>query len=163
MHDTSDLVLEAVNNSIEAGADRISVLIKLDNGKVQARIEDDGSYELIGNPFGEGITTKGEGRGRGLYIINNHSHGDCRLTRGDGITVLEFTAEDDGSFDMLDEALLPILGLEASITVRIFKNDREIMIDRDFLEKKGAVPVKAKGIRRYRELLSCLEKGDIYG
>ena len=163
MHDVSDLVMEAVANSIEAGAGNIAVRVEIGQGLVNARIADDGEYTLSGNPFQEGITTKGEGRGRGLHIIYERSEGRCRLTRGDGITELEFSAVDDGSFDELDKALLPLLGMDDGITVKIWKNNREIEITRSLLEKQGAVPDRADGIRKFRELVSCLEKGEIYG
>ena len=163
MHDTADLVLEAVVNSVEAGAESISVLIRLEDGQVHARIEDDGSYSLIGDPFGEGITTKGEGRGRGLHIIKEQSEGRCRLTRGKGITVLEFSTADDGSFRSLDTALLPLLNMEKSITVEIWKDGRAFGLTRNLLEQRDAVPDGAEGIRRFREILNGLEKGDIYG
>ena len=163
MHDTADLVIEAVMNSIEAGAGNILVTIHIDEGMVNTRVEDDGLYTLIGDPFGEGVTTKGEGRGRGLSIIKEKTDGRCRLTRGDGMTVLEFSIEDDGSFCRLDEALLPLLGLDAGITVRIRKGEREIVISRSLLEERDAVPDRAAGIRRFRNLIRSLEKGDIYG
>ena len=163
MHDTADLVIEAMMNSIEAGAGNILVTIHIDEGMVNTRVEDDGLYTLIGDPFGEGVTTKGEGRGHGLPIIKERSEGRCRLTRGDGITVLEFTARDDGSFNSLSEALLPVLSIERDMTITIWKDGREIEVSRSLLEERGAVPDRAEGIRRYRRLLESLEKGDIYG
>ncbi len=163
MHDTADLVTEAVVNSVEAGAEHIRVRVRIDEGSVEARIEDDGKYTISSNPFGEGITTKGEGRGHGLHIIWERSRGRCRLTRGEGITVLEFTADDDGSFDRLSEALLPVLGIERSIIITIWKDGREIEVSRSLLEERDAVPDRAEGIRRYRRLLESLVKGDIYG
>ena len=163
MHDVSDLVIEAVANSIEAGAERIAVSIAIADGVVNARISDNGVFTLEGNPFREGITTKGEGRGRGLHIIYERSEGRCRLTRGDGITELEFSAEDDGSFDELDKALLPLLGMDDGITVKIWKNNREIEITRSLLEKWDAVPDRAGRIGRFRALIHSLEKGEIYG
>lgn len=163
MHDTADLVIEAVMNSIEAGAGNILVTIHIDEGMVNTRVEDDGLYTLIGDPFGEGVTTKGEGRGHGLPIIKERSEGRCRLTRGDGITELEFSAEDDGSFDELDKALLPLLGMDDGITVKIRKNNREMEITRSLLEKWDAVPDRAGRIGRFRALIHSLEKGEIYG
>ena len=79
------------------------------------------------------------------------------------MTVLEFSIEDDGSFCRLDEALLPLLGLDAGITVRIRKGEREIVISRSLLEERDAVPDRAAGIRRFRNLIRSLEKGDIHG
>ncbi|MBO8436529.1 MAG: hypothetical protein IAA97_06080 [Spirochaetes bacterium] len=163
MHDVSDLVIEAVANSIEAGAERIAVSIAIADGVVNARISDNGVFTLEGNPFREGITTKGEGRGQGLHIIYKRSEGRCRLTRGDGITELEFSAEDDGSFDELDKALLPLLGMDDGITVKIRKNNREMEITRSLLEKWDAVPDRAGRIGRFRALIHSLEKGEIYG
>ena len=163
MHDAAALMLEAAVNSIEAGAAAISVSVSIRDGMADIRVEDDGTYTLSGDPFRDGSTTKGEGRGRGLHIIYERSAGRCRLTRGDGMTVLEFSIEDDGSFCRLDEALLPLLGLDAGITVRIRKGERDIVISRSLLEERDAVPDRAAGIRRFRNLIRSLEKGDIYG
>ena len=163
MHDAAALMLEAAVNSIEAGAAAISVSVSIRDGMADIRVEDDGTYTLSGDPFRDGSTTKGEGRGHGLHIIYERSAGRCRLTRGDGMTVLEFSIEDDGSFCRLDEALLPLLGLDAGITVRIRKGEREIVISRSLLEERDAVPDRAAGIRRFRNLIRSLEKGDIYG
>ena len=163
MHDAAALMLEAAVNSIEAGAAAISVSVSIRDGMADIRVEDDGTYTLSGDPFRDGSTTKGEGRGRGLHIIYERSAGRCRLTRGDGITVLEFTARDDGSFNSLSEALLPVLSIERDMTITIWKDGREIEVSRSLLEERGAVPDRADGIRKFRELVSCLEKGEIYG
>ena len=72
--------------------------------------------------------------------------------------MLEFTADDDGSFADLSEALLPVLGMDESITVTIRKDGRETAVTRKLLEERDAVPDSATGIRRFRELLSGLEK-----
>ena len=79
------------------------------------------------------------------------------------MTVLEFSIEDDGSFNSLSEALLPVLSIERDMTITIWKDGREIEVSRSLLEERGAVPDRAEGIRRYRRLLESLEKGDIYG
>ena len=158
MHDTASLLLEAAYNSVEAGADEIRMLVVLEDGRVDARVEDDGSFALSQDPFQDGTTTKGEGRGHGLHIIFERSEGRCRLTRGDGITVLEFSAGDDGSFDRLDEALLPLFSMDACITVTIRKDGRETTVSRTLLEERDAVPDRAVGIRRFRTLIPSLAK-----
>ncbi len=163
MHDVSSLLLEAVANSAEAGAGHISLQVRFREGEIEARIEDDGYGSVVSNPFREGITTKGEGRGRGLHIIRERTGGRCRLTRGEGITVLEFSAEDDGSFDRLDEALLPLFNLDKSITVTIEKGGRAFTVSRALLTERDAVPDRAAGIRRFRSLLKALEKGETNG
>ena len=163
MHDTAALLLESVENSIEAGARHINALVEIESGKIGVRVEDDGEYNLLSDPFEDGSTTKGEGRGRGLHIIKERSEGRCRLTRGWAGTVLEYAASDDGSFDDLYEALLPVFCREESITITIKKDGRDISVSRKLLEERDAVPDRAGCIKRFRELLSDLEKGEIYG
>ena len=158
MHDTAALILEAVMNSIEAGASSISVRIAVENGSVSVITEDDGNAPMSSDPFREGSSTKGEGRGRGLSIIKEKTDGRCRLTRGERGTVLEFRREDDGSFDALDKALLPIFMEYEGISVTIRKDTREFTLDRDYLEKRDAVPDRAVGIRRFRTLIPSLAK-----
>ena len=157
MHDTAALLLESVENSIEAGARHINALVEIGSGKIGVRVEDDGEYNLLSDPFEDGSTTKGEGRGRGLHIIKERSEGRCRLTRGWAGTVLEFSASD------LYEALLPVFCREESITITIKKDGRDISVSRKLLEERDAVPDRAGCIKRFRELLSDLEKGEIYG
>ena len=163
MHDAADLLLEAVINSAEAGAGCISAQVSAEGGTVVIRVEDDGAFNPPADPFQDGSTTKGEGRGRGLHIIRERSEGRCRLTRGWAGTVLEFSASDDGSFDDLCEALLPVFCREESITITIKKDGRDISVSRKLLEERDAVPDRAGCIKRFRELLSDLEKGEIYG
>ncbi len=162
MHDASDLLLEAVANSAEAGACSIEATVDLSGGMISIRVEDDGSYTLRSDPFQDGSTTKGEGRGRGLALVKDSCSGRCRLTRGERGTVLEFRREDDGSFDALDKALLPIFMEYEGISVTIRKDTREFTLDRDYLEKRDAVPDRAGRIGRFRAIISSL-KGEIYG
>ncbi len=162
MHDASDLLLEAVANSAEAGATDIRVLVDLSGGMINARVTDNGSYTLLADPFRDGSTTKGEGRGRGLAVINESCRGRCRLTRGESETVLEFRREDDGSFNALDEALLPIFMAYEGVSVIIKRDARERRLDRSYLEKRDAVPDRAGGIRRFKAIVRGL-KGEIYG
>ena len=164
MHDTAALLLEAIVNSVEAGADVIDAFVDISGGTIHVRVEDDGTYTALSDPFQAGKTSKGEGRGRGLSIIKDRSKGRCRLTRGEGITVLEFVADDDGSFSDLSSALLPIMNMDKSIEITIRNDGRETTkVTRKFLEERDAVPDRASGIRRFREILSSLAKGDIYG
>ena len=163
MHDTAALILEAVMNSIEAGASSISVRIAIENGSVSVITEDDGNAPMSSDPFREGSSTKGEGRGRGLSIIKEKTDGRCRLTRGENKTVLCFTAEDDGSMDDLFSALLPLFNLDKAMTVSIKRSSGEIVVSHAELEKRGAVPVSAQGIKAFRTFVNGLEKGENYG
>ena len=156
MHDLSDLLLEAVVNSVEAGAGVIEASVEIEDGMARIRIEDDGMYTLSSDPFQDGSTTKGEGRGHGLFIIHERSSGRCRLTRGDGRTQLEFMAEDDGSFSDAAAALLPVFGMGGGITVTIRKDGGVKKVSSALLEERDAVPDRAEGIRNFRNLLEGL-------
>ena len=70
--------------------------------------------------------------------------------------MLEFSAGDDGSFDRLDEALLPLFSMDVCITVTIRKDGRETTVSRTLLEERDAVPDRAVGIRRFRTLIPSL-------
>ena len=163
MHDTASLVLESVMNSLEAGASDVSVRIEIRDGRISVRTEDNGNAPMSSDPFRQGSSTKGEGRGCGLSIIYRKSDGRCRLTRGANQTRLSFTAEDDGSLDDLQSALLPIFNLDKAITVSIIRSSGEISISASELEKRGAVPDCARGISAFRAYITELEKGEIYG
>ena len=152
MHDTASLVLESVMNSLEAGASDVSVRIEIRDGRISVRTEDNGNAPMSSDPFRQGSSTKGEGRGCGLSIIYRKSDGRCR-----------FTAEDDGSLDDLQSALLPIFNLDKAITVSIIRSSGEISISASELEKRGAVPDCARGISAFRAYITELEKGEIYG
>ena len=150
MHSVADLILEAVENSTEAGAGSITALAEEENGVWKIEILDDGEWTLEGNPFAEGSTTKGKGRGRGLSIIREASRGRCSLTRGEGYTQLRFRVEDDGSFGDLFQALLPVFLRNPDVWVSIRSSGVDKTFSTEDLRREDAFPSDASGIRAFR-------------
>lgn len=153
MHSVADLILEAVENSTEAGAGSITALAEEENGVWKIEILDDGEWTLEGNPFAEGSTTKGKGRGRGLSIIEKTSCGRCSLTRGKGLTRLRFIAEDDGSLSDLFGFLLPVFLRESDVRVCIRSSGVDRTFSTEDLRRENAFPSDASGIRAFRAYL----------
>ena len=156
MHSVADLVLEAVENSTEAGAGIIKALAEDEGGIWMIEILDDGEWVIEGDPFPEGATTKGKGRGRGLSIIWEASRGRCSLTRGEGYTRLCFEADDDGSMDDSFHALLPVLLRKENVWIRIGSSGLDVSFTSDDLRREGAFPSDARGIRAFRAYLEGL-------
>ena len=165
MHTLADLILEAVENSTEAGAAEIRALAEENEGIWKIEILDDGEWKLDGDPFSEGATTKGEGRGRGLAIIREQSCGHCSLTRGEGYTRLRFEAEDDGSLGDMFHALLPVFLRDTDVWVCIRSSGVDIAFSTEDLRRENAFPSDAFGIRAFRSYLARheLKEGEIYG
>ncbi len=153
MHSVADLVLEAVENSTEAGAGMIKALAEEEDGIWMIEILDDGEWVLEGDPFPEGATTKGKGRGRGLSIIREASRGRCSLTRGEGYTQLRFRVEDDGSFGDLFQALLPVFLRNPDVWVSIRSSGVDKTFSTEDLRREDAFPSDASGIRAFRSYI----------
>ena len=150
MHSVADLILEAVENSTEAGAETIKALAEEKDGVWRVEILDDGKWTLEEDPFSVGATTKGRGHGRGLCIIKERTGGRCSLTRGEGYTQLRFRVEDDGSFGDLFHALLPVFLRNPDVWVSIRSSGVEKRFSTDDLRREDAFPSDASGIRAFR-------------
>ena len=156
MHSVADLILEAVENSSEAGAETIKALAEEKDGVWRVEILDDGKWTLEEDPFSVGATTKGRGHGRGLCIIKERTGGRCSLTRGEGYTRLCFEADDDGSMDDSFHALLPVLLRKENVWIRIGSSGLDVSFTSDDLRREGAFPSDARGIRAFRAYLEGL-------
>ena len=165
MHSVADLILEAVENSSEAGAGTITALAEEEDGVWKIEILDDGRWTLDGDPFADGATTKGKGRGHGLPMIRRISGGRCSLTRGEGSTRLGFMAEDDGSLDDLFSLLLPLFLRDSDVRVSIRSSGSEIAFSTEDLRRENAFPSSASGIRAFRAYNEGqrMKEGEIYG
>lgn len=74
-----------INNSAEANANKLEVILQEVNGRVSVWLKDDGdgmTQEEAANCFKNGFTTKKEGHGWGLSLIKN-----CLKNKGYDITV----------------------------------------------------------------------------
>ena len=67
--DALDFLFEAVKNSLEAGAGTVSVRVEMDDGQVHVTCTDDGAWEPDVDHFARGGSSKGDGRGQGLYLL----------------------------------------------------------------------------------------------
>ena len=165
MHSVADLILEAVDNSTEAGAGMIKALAEEEEGVWKIDILDDGEWTLEGDPFAEGATTKGKGRGRGLAVIRKASGGRCSLTRGKGYTQLRFMVDDDGSLSDLFHLLLPIFLRNTDVWVSIRSSGVDKTFSTGDLRRENAFPSSASGIKAFRAYIERqrMKEGEIYG
>ncbi len=149
MHTLSDLLLEAVENSSEAGSGSIRIDAHRLGSIWHITVADDGRWTLK-----EGITTKGKGRGRGLAIIREQSV-SCHLgTDGQG-TKLSFEAEDDGSLDDFYQAFLPVFLRDAEVQLSVRGAFR---LTSSELKESDAFPDNASGIRGFRALMESIKR-----
>lgn len=68
----ADLLLEAAKNSLEAGASNLVIDVD-EEAATTIVFYDDGCGSWVEDPFSEGTSSKGEDRGRGLYLIGRDS------------------------------------------------------------------------------------------
>ena len=150
MHALSDLLLEAVVNSTEAGAREIAADIHLGNGIAVVTVVDDGRGPSV-EPF-TGLSTKGKGRGMGLRLIEERSGGKCSLKREGDRTVLRFESPYDGSFDDPGDAFFPIF--QAGRGIRLSSaGDIELVFSGSEIESRGIDLERADGISLFKETI----------
>ena len=151
MHRLDDLILEAVENSREAGALNISVIVEED-AALKIQVIDDGVSPIPENPFADGVSTKGKTRGRGLALIKERDR-SASLNRCNGKTVLAFCSVNDSSLEDLEHALLPIFMGPGNIEFSYRKNGREFLLDSAELEREKAFPVDCGSIARFKAIV----------
>lgn len=148
MHDLGDLILEAVVNSEEAGADSVSITLNQIGETIEVRVADDGSLKDAGCLFDEGFSTKGNCRGRGLSLIK-HADENASLKRVDGKSVLTFKTRDDGSLDKLEDVLFPIFQ-RLDRTKFLYIKDGKTVLD---LERNGERLDTIKDIALFKNIV----------
>lgn len=88
--DALDFLFEAVKNSLEAGAGTVSVRVEMDDSQVHVTCTDDGAWEPDVDHFARGGSSKGDGRGQGLYLLARLDR-DAALVRAGDRTVLTYS------------------------------------------------------------------------
>ncbi len=152
MHRLDDLILEAVENSREAGAESIDIDVDLKSGKFFIKVIDDGVSPIPENPFCDGVTTKGEKRGRGLALIKERDR-SASLDRCNGKTVLAFSLVDDHSLEDLEHALLPIFLGEGKIEFSLRYAGKVFCLDSGELERENAFPYNGGSIAAFKAIV----------
>jgi len=89
MMDAAGLLFEAFSNSEEAGAEVITIDWCLEDDSVKVTVRDNGRGNFPPACFEEGVSDKGDNRGRGLYLIKEADQG-AWLKRIDGWSVLSY-------------------------------------------------------------------------
>lgn len=152
MHRLDDLILEAVENSRDAGAWNIAIVLTESGSGIKAEVIDDGVSPIPENPFGLGVSTKGENRGRGLALIKERDR-SASLDRCNGRTVLAFESVNDNSFEELEHALIPIFNGKGNIEFSYRSNGREFHLDSAELERGNAVPQNSRSIAAFKAIV----------
>ena len=151
-HRLDDLILEAVENSRDSQAKAISIEVESRLGRVEVKVVDDGVSPIPENPFGYGVSTKGDDRGRGLALIKERDR-SASLDRCNGMTVLAFASEDDGSLEDLEHALLPVFLGEGKIEFSWRRGDRVFHLSSKELERENAFPSNGGSIARFKAIV----------
>lgn len=127
--DLSDLVYEAVRNSLEAGAGKVRIEVDSADGILSFLIQDDGDGVLPDDPFGNGVSSKGKDRGEGLFLIKEASVA-FSITRREGLTSLSFSIEKERK-DFRAEDIYGVLvnmGLDVVMILKI-EGKEKVRID----------------------------------
>lgn len=143
----SDLLLEAVENSVEAGAGCVEAWASLEDGLWRVRVMDDGMWDPSVTPF-TGESSKGEGRGRGLCKIRSAAE-SCSLEVKDR-TVLDFSIVDDHSLDDLFSAALSLILWPCHIRLVFRRGGSEKVLDSEDLMSRESYPLDAAGISGFK-------------
>lgn len=152
MHDVSDLILEAVQNSNEAGSSSIFIDALLRDGIWHIAVADDGRWSLEDGA----VTTKGKGRGRGLLVIKERSI-SCRIERDERGTVLSFDAEDDGSLDDPEVAFMAVFLRDAEVRLQV-RGSADFSVSSAELKERNAFPDGPEGIRGFRAFMESIKR-----
>ena len=160
--DVFDLILEAVENSVEAGAGQIKVAVDAEDGGCRVCVEDDGCARIPDDPFSPGCTVKGRGRGYGLSRIHDISEGRCSLGREGGRTLLRFSLGGLWQRCGLSDQLLPLFLFPADISLTINRSGTSFTLSTGELRERDAFPDRAGAIGRFRKMVR-LKEGEIYG
>ena len=151
-HRLDDLIVEAVANSREALSKTISIEVESSMGRVSVKVIDDGVSPIPEDPFGYGISTKGENRGKGLALIKERDRA-ASLDRCNGMTVLAFSSEDDGSLEDLEHALLPVFLGEGKIEFSYRRGGGLFHLSSEELERENAFPNNGGSISRFKAIV----------
>ena len=101
-HGGLDFLFEAVANSLEAGAKEITIEYKDHPGVTDITVTDDGEgFDC--DVFSKGISTKGENRGNGLFLLKERAD-SCFIKRDSGYTTLSYRLKKEKG-DLLSEVL----------------------------------------------------------
>ncbi len=147
-----DLILEALKNSLEAGA--LNVDIYIDGNRFC--IVDDGDLESLPT-FTLNESSKGEKRGRGLYLVRKITRGRCSIRREENKTILE--AETPSALEA--EKVIPFcFNLHDGITFHSMRCGSEAysMRKKD-LEEIGIDPKRAPDVARLKRIIREKERG----
>lgn len=141
-----DLVFEGVKNSLESGATTIDIYI--DGCAFQ--VVDDGKMSLIPD-FKDGTSSKGEKRGRALFLLFEATGGNCTITRESGKTVLKGVF----SYPIEAEKVIPYcFNLTEKVVYHSMKDGRQLyLMDMSTLSEMGIDPEKAVDIARLKRII----------
>ena len=157
--DNADLLVEAVRNSLEAGAEDIFIRIDRHCGMADVVVSDDSSKTIPDDAFSPGVSSKGAGRGRGLFLIKEASDGRCGLEKKDGKSVLHFSVRLDESFEDLSATIPVLFNAFPHLVIEVMQDGIPFYtLDGVSLEKRGISVETTGGINRLRRLAEEKEK-----
>ncbi len=151
-HQGSDFLIEAVMNSIEASAGKIVIKCTVLPDSVSFDVEDDGDGIKCGDVFGEGVSTKGNGRGRGLYLLKKTALEAAVMSNGEGTCLSMRLAKED--LGLLSD-VLPIIFTHAddgvAVTFTMRRGNEVFTLDSDELKKEFGVLSRVSSIAEIRK------------
>lgn len=157
--ENADLLVEAVRNSLEAGAGDILLRIDRCCGMADVVVSDDSPADIVDDAFSPGVSSKGPGRGRGLFLVREASEGRCGLEKKDGRSVLHFSVVLDGSLKNLSSTVPVLFNAFPHLVVEVLEDGILLYsLDGRSLEEDGISAETAIGMNRLEGLTEEKEK-----
>ncbi len=155
MHEGVDFLFEAVTNSIEAGCSKVVIFYNVGETLIRIKVVDNGGEIKAESPFKEGASSKGEARGRGLYLLSLTDPG-ASLEKQNGFTVLSFTLERGKEGNLA--SVLPYLFGRTDLTFVYTKGGRVSLYRTLELENAYGSLDRAGALARLKRLFSGFDK-----
>ncbi len=147
--DLSSSIFEAFKNSAESGAENIKIDVVIENGIAMVTVLDDGKNEIAGDVFKDGFSTKGEGRGRGLYLVRKDAI-STGLERKNGKTEFTLCKYDDETLKTVEDTLFPIFQYDRNTEFSLIDGNRKVSVSSDEVRKLGLIPNTPTQIKKFK-------------
>lgn len=134
-HQGCDFLTEAVMNSIEARASSIVIGCIVLAEYACISVEDNGEGLKCSDAFGDGVSTRGKGRGRGLYLLKMAAE-DAEIRDTGSGTLLTFSME-KGKIGPLSSVLPFVFSFEGvSVSFTMKRGSERFTLESGALEKE---------------------------
>ncbi|MGN0907641.1 MAG: ATP-binding protein [Bullifex sp.] len=134
-HQGCDFLTEAVMNSIEARASSIVIECIVEREYVFISVKDNGEGLKCSDAFGDGVSTRGNGRGRGLYLLKTAAEdADIRDTGSGTLLRFRFKKGKMGYLSSVLPYVFSFAGVSVSFTMK--RGSQIFTLESEGLEKE---------------------------